>query len=862
MVYSHENGSSGSSRTTIQQAPMGDSLGKSLEQIESLDPALAPAVTLLSVHSRRKYHGNYFKFLHELKPDGKPADKIWKEVYGNLIGTQLAIYDASKVVDLGAGQLKYSEKPIYINFTDSSFQPLSIAGDNNTMVVATTLKNRYLLQFSTSLEFNTWHSIFRLSTFEYTSLQEAYTASLLSSKGAKLNDISVLLAESKFKHEEWISVRFGSGMPWKRCYAVVSPPEGKSSKKKGLKKGKIQLYENQKKSKKGLIATIVDASAAYAIYPEVPVLIDSSTIIKIEGSVVFNTKEPSTDSSIFIMPEQHPAVMGYETLIRFLIPIFDSFHLYGRPKHLIANKTDINSLLFGLPVLPKAEYLEPKDLDNISFSTTCLTWSPLEWRMQIKLILKDKVDKGYQGCGSLAASFAQEDSFQSPPPVLTPNPNSHAAPPLTPSYLPTPVMGENTHTDETQSSNLSPKPQFQNPSNLLPAPQSQLRPQYGNARTGGHSPLSEIYMSYRRSGVNQGDTSDENEDNTSLHNTTDTNNENPKQVIPPIVINDHDTNSLNEPMRGLNITTVPDNNDNKNIIDEDIFNPTYNIHSRSINDEDDGGLTSPISDIVPHNSGSTYQTSVVSEKEKLQNWPSNNPIEQNQGQNIDEPNGNINNIIVTKVDYQNGRIQSPSIAKNPFPPVVNNHNHNLDQQQRRRPPPNPSPAGQYPPSHSQGRPQGPSVPGQYPQSQGQVIQGVPQGSSSQPPPRRHPLHQGHEGQGYHQPFDQTQQYNPRYPGSPPQQQQQHQNPRVQQQHHHQHPHVQQLHQNQNQDPEYQQRPHIQQRQSSRPRPYPNAPDAVPYPTQTPLSSQGMDGMVPMASPNGQRGHKTYRNMLI
>ena len=34
------------------------------------------------------------------------------------------------------------------------------------------------------------------------------------------------------------------------------------------------------------------------------------------------------------MPEQHSSVPGFDTLIRFLVPLLDSFGLYGRPKDL------------------------------------------------------------------------------------------------------------------------------------------------------------------------------------------------------------------------------------------------------------------------------------------------------------------------------------------------------------------------------------------------------------------------------------------------------------------------------------------------------------------------------------------------
>ncbi|GMF05490.1 unnamed protein product [[Candida] boidinii] len=86
----------------------------------------------------------------------------------------------------------------------------------------------------------------------------------------------------------------------------------------------------------------------------------------------------------------------------------DSFNLYGRPKRLNADKSDINSLLFALPVLPKVHYLQIEDLMGLVSSPSTLNWSPNDWSRAIKEILKVKISKGYDGCisneGAAAAS--------------------------------------------------------------------------------------------------------------------------------------------------------------------------------------------------------------------------------------------------------------------------------------------------------------------------------------------------------------------------------------------------------------------------------------------------------------------------
>ncbi|OEJ86620.1 Protein SKG3 [Hanseniaspora osmophila] len=405
---------------------------------KALSPELVPVVTLLSAQAHRRYHVGVFLIFYDLNNEGQPAERVWKEQYAVLIGTQLALWNASDLQisknkkftskEMTEKLFNAASKPSYINFTDAKFKILP--DRENTLVVSTTMKNRYFFKFSDKKSFHMWHATFRLCTFEYSSLQEAYTGAFLSSKGAKLSDINVILADTKFQYEDWVSVRFGAGMPWKRCYAVVSQPTRKPKKKKSKdhKKnhkndkndleyndeddefvypqgayGEVIFYENEKKigNKKYAMARIHSAISVYAIYPSSPLLIDDSTMLKIEGMVTFgkDDKDPK-ESDIFIMPEKHFAVAGYDTIIRFLVPMLNAFYLYGRPKRLISTKEDPNSLLFGLPTLPEIHYLQVKDLLPLMEQNVSESWSNKIWKRKIKKLLLTKLKTGYSGCGS------------------------------------------------------------------------------------------------------------------------------------------------------------------------------------------------------------------------------------------------------------------------------------------------------------------------------------------------------------------------------------------------------------------------------------------------------------------------------
>lgn len=79
------------------------------------------------------------------------------------------------------------------------------------------------------------------------------------------------------------------------------------------------------------------------------------------SSSFFKKKKLAQDfvitNSMYIMPISHPGVSAIETMIRNFIPMIDAFKLYGRPRFLNSDKTDMESLLFGMPSLPHYQYL-------------------------------------------------------------------------------------------------------------------------------------------------------------------------------------------------------------------------------------------------------------------------------------------------------------------------------------------------------------------------------------------------------------------------------------------------------------------------------------------------------------------------
>lgn len=275
----------------------------------------------------------------------------------------------------------------------------------NVLSISTAGKNRYLLHFNSLHSLTQWTAGIRLAMFEHASLQELYTGSLIAGKGKLLNNIRTIMERSKFKTEDWARVRFGAGTPWRRCWCVIEPPDekefqrtNKSLKKKSayerptLPKGEIKFYDTKKTKKATPIATITDAYAAYAIYPQAKPLIDQSTLVKVEGRITIHSKpESKTEGFVFVMPELHPAVSGFEMMLRWLFPVYDVFHLYGRPQRLIADTWDTRGLMFAMPKERRYGYLDIIDVAALIHTQGSDKWSEREWRKQMKEMTNKRI---------------------------------------------------------------------------------------------------------------------------------------------------------------------------------------------------------------------------------------------------------------------------------------------------------------------------------------------------------------------------------------------------------------------------------------------------------------------------------------
>ncbi|KAI1430128.1 hypothetical protein F5Y12DRAFT_709139 [Xylaria sp. FL1777] len=395
-------------------------------------PELQPIFTFLNSHANKLYQEGYFLKLDDQNTQGKPnPDRTWTECFAQLVGTVLSLWDAA---ELDAAGENGEVLPKFINLTDASIkmieslptrsndeQPLQ-----NILSISTAGRNRYLLHFNSRQSLIQWTSGIRLAMFEHSTLQEAYTGALIAGKGKQLNNIGVIMERSRIHIDQWVRVRFGAGVPWRRCWCVISPPDEKEyqkamkeHKKKNpydrshppILKGDIKFYDQRKDGKKQKklqpIATINDAYSAYALYPQSKSLIDASTLIKIEGDITIHADPPSsTEGFVFIMPEVNPAVSGFEMMLRFLFPTWDTFGLYGRPGRLVASVLDSRSLMFAMPKHKRYGYLELLDVSSLIETDGNATRNEREWRKKLKELTGTRMNTATDESESSTASRA------------------------------------------------------------------------------------------------------------------------------------------------------------------------------------------------------------------------------------------------------------------------------------------------------------------------------------------------------------------------------------------------------------------------------------------------------------------------
>ncbi|THH13046.1 hypothetical protein EW146_g7123 [Bondarzewia mesenterica] len=382
-----------------------------LPQTSSLHPEIRSVVQLTMAHAHKVYYsGPLVRRIERLPDNHRPAKEGWREVWAQLGGTTLSVWDMKEIEE--ANKQGTEVPPSYINITDAFVQVLGSVTmpatatsppQKYTNVVTVNSAGSNLLLFScpSTTALISWATAFRLSAWEKSRLEEIYTAHLIR---ITLNDgretPSPLV---RGRMEGWVRLRVAGQTDWKRLWMVVvsssnEPPgsphlsdhrpaspnaprkrrisslfgtrDESASESNAPANPVILFYLSPKgKDRKKAFLTLQGVTQAFAVYPERPELINRSTLMKIEGTIGEEEVSGSMkgrEGWILIMPELEPGqTQQAREMLRWILALHDSFQLYGRPKQYSWDPRDPASLMFAYPLLfldrEMAESMDPRE---------------------------------------------------------------------------------------------------------------------------------------------------------------------------------------------------------------------------------------------------------------------------------------------------------------------------------------------------------------------------------------------------------------------------------------------------------------------------------------------------------------------
>ncbi|CAL9728198.1 hypothetical protein MOUN0_C04566 [Monosporozyma unispora] len=261
------------------------------------------------------------------------------------------------------------------------------------------------LSSNKSSQLNFVTNLCSLSIFENISAYKALTGTVISTMGLHLPDIHIILS-SQYNFKDWCEI-YIEGKGWTKAWCHINKRSNIKDKKYEPKgKYQIKIYKdiksNNPTSQSNLICYIPDCDFIQDVffYNQMATFDDSQQFmqnlnaIKILGDIRFNNldtiqeekksmfspkRNVSTSSvksgsatnfeikhnGLIIRPIAHKGLPHLDSMIKFIVPIFDVTRKYGRPNHFNVSRDDKNSLMFGLPKLPHTNYFEINDIASL-----------------------------------------------------------------------------------------------------------------------------------------------------------------------------------------------------------------------------------------------------------------------------------------------------------------------------------------------------------------------------------------------------------------------------------------------------------------------------------------------------------------
>ncbi|KAK6198132.1 uncharacterized protein RJT21DRAFT_54872 [Scheffersomyces amazonensis] len=391
-------------------------------ETDNLSPELVPIVNLINAHKLRTYAVGNFSIPAVLGDQ----ETAWLEVEAKLSGNELAIWRPAVFLDDDEEEI-VSEidefKPKYINLIDSRVE---IGHDFQIQIISDFQHdNALLIKFFSEDDFIKWIAAIQLSKFEYNSLSESFTASILSNKGAKLSDLHVLLSSKKrFPKYEWCNVRFPQiNSKYLKVYIAILPSDNK-------KLGRIEIYSTDKISNKNLIAYINQVDNIFNVYPEHSSMIDINSIMKLNGEIFVNK-----NFEYLFYHEQTPSsntnhgIPSSSTSSSLTLPIpFSMKNGASSPKpSRVGSHTSLSSVTYAPPKSPTPPASHSRNVSVNSATSSFFNYAPSPKLDDVNISPKKPVNNRNRSVSSPAKIFGTftNSNSNSNTPTTSTNPLSN-----------------------------------------------------------------------------------------------------------------------------------------------------------------------------------------------------------------------------------------------------------------------------------------------------------------------------------------------------------------------------------------------------------------------------------------------------
>ncbi|RCI04107.1 hypothetical protein CU098_005794, partial [Rhizopus stolonifer] len=243
--------------------------------------------------------------------------------------------------------------PTYLHITDTTtvYSSPIIDSYNKKKHIFVVQNNKAAISFETFDEptMIRWVSAIRLCSFEKQKLHQLFTLRLL------LPHASTSTAETKAG--TFLQVRLPGSTIWQKHWVVLSEQHLPQRNKRFLRRPSYVTAENQQKillyeTKKSRtpLCSFSDISHAYAVYPESPQLIEKGSMIHVSGL----SNKTQEQVECWFMADHS------QLTIQWLLALYDTFKLYGRPGFLLDDASNPKALNFGEPCQDMSTTVYPK----------------------------------------------------------------------------------------------------------------------------------------------------------------------------------------------------------------------------------------------------------------------------------------------------------------------------------------------------------------------------------------------------------------------------------------------------------------------------------------------------------------------